>query len=327
MSVTISRCTAADIADVVRFIDEHWKPAHVLVTNRELLDWMYRNPDGSYSIVVARQSGDVAGIIGYVATRRYDPDLDAANVVWLTTWKVRDDARIAALGLSLLHHVTALEPHVAIGAIGLNPATRRLYDALGYTVGELQHYAVRRAPSIDAATFDAVDAATADVLESLHLESPHGTVPAKTARYFLARYVEHPFYEYRVTVLRHGNNAVGLLASRVAEHGSERALRIVDFLGDPGVLARCGGVVQTIIRQYDTAYADVYNAGIDRRAFECAGFQWIDPDGDEIVPDHFEPFEARNVRLWFAVKSGAQPVLFKGDSDQDRPNRVAVPRR
>ena len=44
---------------------------------------------------------------------------------------------------------------------------------------------------------------------------------------------------------------------------------------------------------------------------------------NEIVPNHFEPFVKGNVEIHFAYKStGDSYMIFKGDSDQDRPNFV-----
>ena len=325
MSVTIARCAEADVADVVRFLDEEWKRGHVLVTSRALLDWQYRNADGGYSFLVARQSGEVVGLLGYIATRRYDPSLAGANVLWLTTWKVKTEASVAALGLSLLQRVRTAEPHVALGALGLNPATCAIYSTLGFRVGELEHYAVNRsgAGATTSSSISAVDATTRADFDALTISSGAAVAPRKTARYFHDRYVAHPFYAYRVVCLRGGEIPVGLLATRVAEHEGRRALRIVDFLGEPAVLGQCGGVIQSMLRDHDAVHADVYNIGIDAAVFEHAGFRRIDPDGAEIVPDHFEPFEARNVRLFFAVHGATDVMLFKGDADQDRPNRIA----
>jgi len=75
-------------------------------------------------------------------------------------------------------------------------------------------------------------------------------------------------------------------------------------------------------RSIGAEYADVYNWGIAPDLFARAGFSEVDPDGADIVPDHFEPFEQVNIRLRFAVKSDRPVVLFKGDGDQDRPNRM-----
>jgi hypothetical protein len=129
-------------------------------------------------------------------------------------------------------------------------------------------------------------------------------------------------YTYVVVGLVDHGSILGLLAARVAEHAGRRALRIVDFLGPAGLFERIGGVVQSLLESHDAEYADVYNVGIDPRAFEGARFSRVDPCGADVVPDHFEPFERRNVRLWFSIKGAGEPVLFKGDADQDRPSIV-----
>ena|SRR2546422_6141436 len=343
MAVTIGRCGREDIEDVVRFIDEHWARGHALVTSRTLLDWQHRNADGGYSFVVARRDGVVIAILGYISTKRFDPALADDNVVWLTTWKVRDDADVAGLGIALVQHLAAEEPHVGIGAIGLNPATRPIYQALGYRVGELQHYVlpnslVRRfalatltPASLRAdgtAPLTAISLSDEEAFEQL-AEFPGSTtgIPRKTPRYFYARYAAHPLYVYRVVALADGEAIVGLVAARIADHAGRKAVRVVDFLGQPRLIARIGGAVQSFIQAHDAEYADVYNVGIEPATFECAGFRRVDPDGPDVVPDHFEPFERRNVRLWFSIKTAAEPLLFKGDADRDRPNAVPnVPR-
>jgi hypothetical protein len=340
---TIGRCEPSEIADVLRFIDEHWARGHALVTCRALLDWQHRELNGSYSFVIARRNDDrsVLGILGYIPTRRFDPGLADRNVIWLTTWKVRDDAGIAGLGLALLHHLRAVEPHVAIGAIGLNPATTPIYQALGYRVGELEHYVrpnanVERFALASFANPPGVTVAAAAPVGAIRLSSSDffdrvarfdrsargGAVPHKTPEYIHARYLCHPVYSYVVIGLVDGGPVVGLLALRVAEHAGHRALRIVDFVGHAGLLERMGEAVQSQLEAHDAEYADVYNVGLDARTLERGGFRRIDPDGPDVVPDHFEPFEPRNVRLCFSIKATDAAVLFKGDADQDRPNLV-----
>ena len=339
-SWTIGRCEPAEIADVLRFIDEHWARGHVLVTCRALLDWQHREMNGAYSFIVARRRDDrsVLGILGYIPTRRFDPALADRNVIWLTTWKVRDDAGVAGLGLALLQHLCTVEPHVAIGAIGLNPATTPIYRALGYRVGELDHYvrpnaAVERfelasfanPPGIavaGTAPVGAIPLSRDDFFErvgGVDRSARAEVIPHKTPEYFHARYLRHPVYSYVVVGLVDGGLVAGLLALRVAEHAGHRALRIVDFLGHSRLLERMGGAVQALLEAHGAEYADLYNTGIDPGTLERGGFRRVDPDGRDMVPDHFEPFERRNVRLCFSIKAGGATVLFKGDADQDRP--------
>src|SRR3954469_13773883 len=126
MDVSILRCGERDIDDVIGFIRERWKRDHILAADRELLDWQYRATHGDgYSFIVARRNHDgaVLGILGYISTSRYDPALANDNVIWLTTWRVREDAAPAGLGIRLLQRLDSVEPPVAIGAVGLTPST------------------------------------------------------------------------------------------------------------------------------------------------------------------------------------------------------------
>jgi len=351
MDVTIGRCTAGEIDDVIRFIQQHWKPGHAL-TRRPLIDWQHRDVDGSgYNIILARRRRDAAitGMLGYIPTKRFDERLAADNVLWLTTWKVRDDAGVAGLGIQLLDYLVSHESHVAIGAVGLTPSTVPIYKAFGYRVGELQHY-VRMNPTFTTfrlvaqpprATSPASSTSSTGALplevrrlvrdddfDTLGPVNGPAIVPVKTAQYFRRRYLHHPIYRYTIAALVDSADGVALLAARVADWQGRRAVRLVDFAGSPELFTRTRPLVDELMTEFDAEYADIYNAGIADEVFERAGFSRIDPDGPTIVPDHFEPLERRNVRLWFALKSktASTALVFKGDADQDRPNIVSVGR-
>ncbi len=342
MTVAIRRCTSADVDEVRRFIDEHWARGHVLARSRELVDWQHREADGSYTFMAARDSsGDVLGILGYIPTRRFDPTLGPdRNVVWLTTWKVREHARSSALGIRLLQQVRESEPGVAVGALGLTPSTLPIYRALGFSTGELSHYVfanrsveharlavLERADHPPTGDLDVAMLSPADLAERAACAFAHidpETGPMKSTAYFDARYCRHPMYAYKLAGLVENGAVVGVLVMRVAEHDGSRALRIVDFAGRPDVLRRSGRAIQALVETHGAEYADVYNAGFDADVFLGAGFRLVDPNGPVIVPDHFEPFERRNVRLFYAMSGGVRPRLFKGESDQDRPNALPL---
>ena len=325
MEVTIERCRADDIDDVVEFIDTHWKRGHIFTTCRPLLEWQHRDGDG-YSFVLARRSSDrtVLGVLGFIATDRFDPALGRDTVLWLTTWKVRDDAHVAGLGPQLLQFLMRAVPHRAIGALFPSQANAAIYRVMGFGVGEMTHYVHD----------DSARSAADSHLQWRQLISDHDytalatgewpdRVPCKTPEYFRRRYRLHPVYSYTVAALLDGDAVCGLLAARVAEHGDIRALRIVDVLATPDVFARIGSVIHGMLDSAGAGYADLYNAGLASDVLAAAGFRRVDPEGTAIVPDYFEPFEPRNVRLWYAFKGATNPLIFKGDADRDRPNVVA----
>jgi hypothetical protein len=342
--VTIRRCTIADVPDVLSWLDHHWKRGHVFTVAPSLFEWQHALPDrpGEYSVAIARRDADDAllGLLGYVMTRQFDPSLAADNTLWLALWKVRDDIDAGGLGLRLVRYVMDQELHSAAGVLGFKPGVRGIYQALGFSVGELEHYVLAN-PDIshfELASFknrppaafagDGLSATIADERTFLQLASGfevhdrYAYAPRKTPAFFHARYLQHPFYRYTCLVVYRGARAIGVLATRMASHGGRSAVRIVDYLGPTDAVADLGPVVLEEIRRTGAEYADVYNSGIDAALFERAGFTRVDPDGPDIVPDHFEPFEQRNVRLSFALKAPRPAILFKGDSDQDRPSQL-----
>ena len=66
---------------------------------------------------------------------------------------------------------------------------------------------------------------------------------------------------------------------------------------------------------------DFYCAGYNSADIEAAGFTRRIAD-EVIIPNHFEPYEHRNIDINYAVKApkGMPWRIVKGDGDQDRPN-------
>jgi hypothetical protein len=125
--------------------------------------------------------------------------------------------------------------------------------------------------------------------------------------------------------LIHGeNHRPALIATRVAEHENARALRIVDFAGDPHALAHCGSALAALMIEERAEYADFWQTGFPEEALLSAGLAPVATDGPLIVPNYFEPFLAQNGKILCAIKAApsAPLMIFRADGDQDRPNRL-----
>jgi hypothetical protein len=342
--MTIRRCHASDIPDVLLFLDRHWKRGHIFTVDRSLFEWQYAMPDRptEYSIVIARRDSDneLLGLLGYMPTRRFDPALAHTNSVWLALWKVRDDLASGGVGLRLLSYVTEHEQHVSIGVIGFQPPVAAIYTALKFQIGELRQYVLAnpdvtrfelasfaRRPvrpvaehGLTAVPLDDVNFASA--IADLDIGGRADQVPVKTPEYFRTRYLLHPVYRYICFALRRADRPVAMLAMRLATHAGRHALRVVDYVGPDGEIPGVAPLVLQQVRQLRAEYADIHNWGIDRQLFEDAGFAAVDADAGDIVPNHFEPYERRHAPIRFALKTTRPAVLFKGDGDQDRPNEI-----
>ena len=323
----------------MRFLDQHWQRGHVLATSRTLMDWQHRGADGAYDYLVARDGDRLLGVLGYIAGSRFDPRPAAPEVIWLALWKVREDGAQPGLGLRMLRFLAQAHEGAVLAVNGINLAHPPMYRGLGYQVVELvQHVLVNpgarqtliggappvqgSGPAGSETGFTELRPADLDAMPGRALDE--GALPTKTPSYFRERFLRHPFYRYRVFRLDSAHAGTGLLALRVAEHEDRRAVRIVDFSGNPALLGSCGVGIARISAELDAEYADFWSWGIDPELLAGSGFAPIDPAGATTVPNYFEPFLARNARILCAFRNRtALPFrVFRADGDQDRPNRL-----
>ena len=345
MTASLGFCQNEDVGEVMRFIRDHWKEDHVLATHRGLFDWQYRNhASDRYNFVLGRRDsdGELLGVLGFIPTERYDPSLANDSVVWLALWKVRADAGITGLGMFLHRYLVDHTDQVCAAVSGLNKVSHRVMAGLGYQPEILDHYYLLN-PTIKTFHLAHVPEPPSDVgplpletsLEPANSELllSHSdwaigdrteTLPAKSATYFLHRFIEHPYYDYAVYAVRDKDQLVGLMAVRPIEHDGVRALRIVDYWGSMDGLRGLGGALQSLVVASGAEYIDCVCWGLPEEVMIGGGFARLDIAADTIIPHYFEPFERSNVptRAAFKAPPGKSFLFFKADGDQDRPNQL-----
>lgn len=334
--ISIRRSTRLDLQSVMEFISTHWSEQHVLSTSLALMDWQYGTEDG-YNFILAWDSDNLAGILGYIPTWRYYGELNASNIIWLALWKVRDEYQSSMLGLKLLRELENTYPNVAVAVNGVNLKTTQLYKALGYQVQSLSHHYLANSKKFQNLLHNPnnLPLATAAFgeakLKRMHfsdLKNLRFSIDTKswlkTPEYFYKRFIQHPFYNYYLYGIFLNKEPQAIIASRVAEHRGFRVLRIVDFVGDVNVLGECGSALQRLMLEHDVEYLDFWQFGIPSKALERAGFQVVDPDGKFICPNYFEPFLKENGRIicCFNEKIDLPFIVCRADGDQDRPNQI-----
>jgi hypothetical protein len=100
-------------------------------------------------------------------------------------------------------------------------------------------------------------------------------------------------------------------------------MRIVDYIGSEESIRFIGGILKQLIIKNSAEYCDFINYGINENVFLESGFKLVTyDDGSSIIPTYYEPFIQKNIMSEFAcqVVKDKRRWLFKGDSDQDRPN-------
>ncbi len=336
-----------DKTSLLAFLEEHWRTDHIFVTHPALLEWQHQHPDRpdtDLTFVVGEMvqedgTSELVAALGYMPIRRFDPDEDFTEIA-LAIWKVRDDVQVPGLGIQMLKTLQRMKPAM-IFAIGTSDIVRPMYQALGYTVGAMDHVALfgetlpdrgsiatgippsaRRPLAVDDAVIlrDIDPAHDVGAIDSL----AKAGAPRKSWAYLVNRYFNHPYYRYtlKCVVVNHALDAVVIW--RRVETPKGPILRIVDVIGAAESLCRCGAVLRDELKKAACDYIDLMAWGVDIAILCDGGFVSPTDFDNLILPNYFAPFVPKNIRIELAVKCGKdlvdRPVrLYRADSDQDRP--------
>ena len=322
------------------FIKNHWKENHVFVSSKELLDFQHFNKESDlYHFIVAlnKNTNEIDALIGYIPTCQYDSSLELGDY-WGAIWKRRNDIDTPegkTLGMDLFIHYLNLPQVSSLCGISLSNDAYNWYKKLKWKMDFLHQYYIFNKTYSDfklannVCTADLRDASIKKekgwTLEHIKLEKLDDDVvkavyrPRKSMEFLRNRYLRHPIYHYDYLGLFCESDLKAILVYRVCEGNGGKIIRIVDTLGE------LGGYIypsmQTILQEGEYEYADFLNYGIDKTIFTEMGFNELDFDnGNLILPNYFEPFERRNVKMTVVYKAKFPYVAFKGDADQDRPN-------
>jgi hypothetical protein len=338
-------CQLGQVDELVAYIDEHWVKNHILVTSRELLDWQHRSKTGDYyNFVMARhnKSGEICGILGFIPTSHFSVGLESEKEVWLAIWKVNEGPKYIGLGFGLLNFLTREFSVRNICSIGISQIVQPMYTTLGYEVGQLTQLALINSELDEYQIACVPERFTTNNLQQTsgyrlkfipnesvmeELSQPYLFVhkTKKDARYFLNRFVKHPKFKYRIFGIYHQEKLSSFMVTRTASHNECSVIRVVDVQGNLNDISKVSGLLYSLIVDEGHEYLDIMHYGLPESELVDAGFVKVGEDEALIIPDYFQPFVQGNIPIFFARKT-AEPeehfVLFKGDSDQDRPNVI-----
>jgi len=332
---------AYDIPMIQKFLEEHWKKGHSLVKSTELLKFQHLNKETdecNYIVGVNQSTGGIDALVGFIPTSQYDKSLYSQGDYWGAIWKKREDVQneeINDLGMDVFLKIFEFDNFHSFAAIGISNIAKKIYKAFQCKTDVLSQYYILNSSINEFSIAGGVTELSSynekhqsddgwcfkELVSSeickIHLQGKYR--PLKTVTYFVERYVKHPIYSYQFIGINYQDNLVSLWAARTMNVNGAKALRVVDVLGELG--GNLYAPIQEYLQKNQYEYIDLMNYGIPEEIFYQMGFRKLDFDGDLIIPNYFEPFEQRNVKIDIAWKADYENyVAFKGDSDQDRPN-------
>jgi hypothetical protein len=224
-------------------------------------------------------------------------------------------------------------------SISMSPLANKLHSILKYKMGIMnQHFIIN--PSVSVFNVARVpdyyvqsDAANSRTLafltpiynlESEIYQSLKGYYhPIKSINYLINRFKRHPIYKYLFfSACNSSDNIVAIFVMRIIEVNGAKVLRIVDVLGSLEELGSLRQAFIDILIQENLEYVDFMSYGIPLGLLTGLGFDRLDHESEIIIPNYFEPFLRENIVIDCAIKSQYGCVIFKADSDQDRPSVI-----
>ena len=111
---------------------------------------------------------------------------------------------------------------------------------------------------------------------------------------------------------------------RIVRHKNKNIIRIVDYIGSNDFIKHLREFYINILEKYNAKYLDFYSYGLPNSILKKSGLNNKEDFKNLIIPNHFEPFENKNIDIFIAYQSkynkNVNIRLFKADSDMDRPH-------
>lgn len=285
---------------IQQFLNDYWKKDHILSKSIDLMNYQHHNGYG-YNFVIGIEEGKIYTALGFIPTNQYDKDIKELDI-WLAIWCKTPDCP-KGLGSKLLDFIEEAFKPRSIGAIGINDTIEQLYLKRGWVSGVANHYFL---PFVDyLAKWEKCEELT--LVKEVDVKPQ---CPAKSNTYVNARYRLNPFYDYSIYGIRDCAFVI-----RKIYNGRTSILRIVDIFGE--LPENVQFAFNSLMRFENAQYVDCVNFGIPEEKFLKMGF-YLKPD-NLIIPNWTEPFVMEHRPLKFACRAEYY-IVFKGDSDQDRPN-------
>lgn len=329
----IRRARMEDITQIMGFIHENWKASHILSRNRGFFNYeMVVGGEVNFILAKSKKAGLIEGVLGYLPCSRDKERLDVWGVVWKTI-----DGAMPMLGMELRRRMMQITGARTDLGVGANPHTSvpLLGRVLHYYTGKMKHYYrladrgeyviahVAEKAILPYETAEPVDvrelAGAAELADFFDFSLYKDQVPYKDLWYYNRRFYMHPILKYHVWGVS-GGGRKAIVVTRKQECNGRYAVRIVDYRGEQELFSRCGAFFDALANGPGSEYIDFYFDGFHEGYVKLAGFTNIEDTAGNIIPDHFSPFERKNVDIYVDCSNrDVAATFFKADGDQDRP--------
>tara|TARA_Y100000768_G_C23936437_1_gene662808 strand:+ start:184 stop:1206 length:1023 start_codon:yes stop_codon:yes gene_type:complete len=323
---------------IMSFIENYWSKDHILAHDHTLFDFQHLDNDRLNYVIALDTEGMIVGILGYISYGYKKENHDIA----LALWKVIPNLSDPLLGVKLIQFLQDNLNARYIHCVGVTKSVLGIYKYLGFNEGMLNHYAafnkncknfkiaippsrIKALPKKCTYDFNQIASLDTSLKKLYKSEFYMEKIPYKTKEFFIKRYSRHPYFSYIFHEVTLKDVFKGFVVSREVKHDGGIALRIIEAVSQNENIANIINDFATILENSDYEYLDVYASGLDENTLTSKSFEKISDSANIIVPEYFQPFEMKNIDIYYVTTSKKTTILFKGDGDQDRPSlKMAV---
>ncbi len=322
-----------DIESIKLFLDKYWVKNHAFVKSDELLRWQHQDNDNlNFIISIDEESDEIDALVGFLSTAQFDDNLFDNKDYWGVIWKIKPGSRN---GLPVFEFMQNLIDAKSYAAIGMSEDAKKIYRFWkSHKECILNQYFIIN-PNLDSFELIKVKQESTKkidldsnirlgYLSSLqNIKLGHYYHPKKSIEYLINRYQKHPIYNYNFLGLYDDEELLTIFILRECDFKGNKCLRIIDIYGEIYDSYNLKELFEQILVINNYEYIDCMNYGLAEDTFEKIGFRKVDVEND-IVPNYFEPFVFQTIKITSSYRTNTKNnyTIFKGDSDQDRPNKL-----
>ncbi len=338
--ITIRQAEYEDIPRIMEFIDSRWKKGHIMGNDRTMFEFQHVRNGEVYYMIAEDDDPErtIYGAVGFMPMS-YGEHPNVSMMMMMSQknpekrmlagemadkcWELHGISNEISPGVNSRYAraIMQLEPH----RIGKLEHYYMLADRDDYVIAKICH----RPEMTDSGHRE--DEVWLVRLTEPDLESDAGMEevlaacnPYRSKEYLVHRYFHHPYYSYQAYGLERDGECRGILFAREIRCEGACLLKLVDYVGEDPLLGGAGLAFRELLKEGGYEYIDFYCYGIEEDILRRAGFTRLDEDDTNVIPLYFQPFERRNVDIYFNAAHKEGIHVFTGFGDQDRPNN-AVP--
>lgn len=314
------------------FVKNNYKKDHVIVKSNKIINFFFLDKnEKKINFIGSFLNKILVSIYGVLNNRHWDKNLK--KDVQLSLWINKKNK--VSNGLDAIKFIfNKIKPY-SLFTSGINLKTSGKIFSIFGTIKKYNHFYICN-PNIKKKIsknlyckkiekkFDNFDVNMFESKSPILLPD-YKYFPKKSLKFFLNKYTNNPFYKYIYLnfEIKKKIKFFFVCRERKVKKSRSKVLTIVDFYGSFPKKPSIRKLIISYLIKNKYEYIDFLIYGVNKNILSKIGFNL--KMKNQVIPNYFEPFERKNNDVYLAIiinPYGKKLVSVKGDSDQDRPNKI-----